>query len=179
MTPVATDLAPLCRALAARARAAASILATTGRGPKDRWLERSAEALLRRQDDLLAANALDVAAAAEHGLSAAQIDRLTLTPERLAAAAAGLREVAALPDPVGQILSGGVRPNGLEVRKVGVPLGVILFIYESRPNVTLDAAALCVKSGNAVILRGGKEALNSNVALHGVLAKCLDEADLP
>jgi glutamate-5-semialdehyde dehydrogenase len=174
-----TELAAHCRDLAARARAAASILATADRARKDRWLHRCAEAILDRQDELLAANALDLAAAAEHGLSPAQTDRLKLTPDRLAAAAAGLLEVAALPDPVGQVLSGGVRPNGLEVRKVGVPLGVILFIYESRPNVTLDAAALCVKSGNAVILRGGKEALHSNVALHAVLADCLDEADLP
>src|SRR5262249_18525931 len=102
-----------------------------------------------------------------------------LTPERLHAAAAGLREVAALPDPVGQVRSGGVRPNGLQVYKVGVPLGVILFIYESRPNVTLDAAGLGVKSGNALILRGGSEALHSNLALHGLLGRALGECGLP
>ena len=98
------------------------------------------------------------------------MDRLRLTPARLRAAADGLREVAALPDPVGQVRSSTVRPNGLEVHKVGVPLGVIFFIYESRPNVTVDAAGLCVKSGNAVILRGGSEALHSNIALHRILA---------
>jgi glutamate-5-semialdehyde dehydrogenase len=179
MTAATTDLAARCRDLAARARAASSALAVADRARKDRWLRRSADAILQRQAELLAANADDVAAARKHNLTSAQIDRLKLTPERLAAAAAGLREVAALPDPVGQVLSGGVRPNGLEVRKVAVPLGVILFLYESRPNVTVDAGALCVKSGNAVILRGGKEALHSNVALHGVLADCLDEEGLP
>ena len=179
MTPTATDLAALCRELAARARAASTRLAVTDRARKDRWLIRAAEAVVQRQDELLAANGIDIAAARDHGLGGAQIDRLKLTPDRLTAASAGLREVAALPDPVGQVLSGGVRPNGLEVRKVGVPIGVILFIYESRPNVTLDAAALCVKSGNAVILRGGKEALHSNLALHAVLADCLDEEGLP
>src|SRR5205823_2422852 len=102
-----------------------------------------------------------------------------LTPARVKAAADGLRQVAALTDPVGEVREGGVRPNGLEVRKVGVPLGVVLFIYESRPNVTIDAAGLCVKSGNAVILRGGREALRSNTALHAILADCLDECDLP
>ena len=95
--------------------------------------------------------------ATDFGLTGAQIDRLRLTPDRIQAAAAGLREVAALPEPVGRVLDSSVRPNGLQVLKVGVPLGVILFIYESRPNVTVDAAALCVKSGNAIILRGGKE----------------------
>src|SRR5205085_8442219 len=108
-----------------------------------------------------------------------QIDRLRLTLARLRGAGAGVREVAALPDPVGQIRESRVRPNGLEVHKVGVPLGVIFFIYESRPNVTLDAAALCVKSGNAVILRGGKEALHSNTILHRILRDELERAGLP
>jgi len=112
-------------------------------------------------------------------LDAAQLDRLRLTPARLRGAADGLREIAALPDPVGQIRSSTVRPNGLEVHKVGAPLGVIFFIYESRPNVTVDAAGLCVKSGNAVILRGGREAFHSNAALHQILADCLGEAGLP
>ena len=136
---------------------------------KNDWLLCAAEALEQRDDEILAANEKDLAGAAELGLTAAQIDRLRLTPERLRDAAAGLREVAALPDPVGQVRGSSVRPNGLEVHKVGVPLGVMLFIYESRPNVTLDAAALCVKSGNAIILRGGREAMHSNTALHRLL----------
>jgi glutamate-5-semialdehyde dehydrogenase len=175
--PTTTDAA--CRDLARRARAAASVLATARTDRKDRWLHRAAAALDTRQAEVLAANERDLAAAGEHGLAAAQVDRLRLAPERLRAAAAGLREVAALPDPVGQVRGGCVRPNGLEVVKVGVPLGVILFIYESRPNVTLDAAALCVKSGNAVLLRGGREAVHSNAALHRLLADCLDQEGLP
>ena len=111
-------------------------------------------------------------------MTAAQIDRLRLTPARLEQAAEGVRQVAALPDPVGEVREGSTRPNGLEVRKIGVPLGVVLFVYESRPNVTLDAAALCVKSGNAVILRGGKEAMCSNLALHRVLSDALLECGL-
>jgi glutamate-5-semialdehyde dehydrogenase len=107
------------------------------------------------------------------------VDRLRLTPERLRAAADGLREIAALPDPVGRVLDSKVRPNGLRVQKVSVPLGVIFFIYESRPNVTVDAAGLCVKSGNAIILRGGKEALHSNTALFQVLRETLQSAGLP
>lgn len=174
-----TTLATNCRSLALQARTAAQRLATVDGARKDRWLHRVAEDLRTRQNELLQANAVDVAAAKDYGLSAAQVDRLTLTPERLQAAAEGLRQVAALPDPVGQVLSGSVRPNGLEVRKIGVPLGVILFLYESRPNVTLDAAALCVKSGNAVILRGGKESLHSNVALHRVLVDGLTKEGLP
>src|SRR5262249_57313935 len=112
-------------------------------------------------------------------LTAAQVDRLRLTPARLRSAAAGIREIIALPDPVGQVRESRVRPNGLEVHKVGVPLGVILFIYESRPNVTLDAAALAVKSGNAILLRGGKEAVYSNKALHALLREALEQGGLP
>src|SRR5436190_18923940 len=178
-TATTPDLAAACRDLPRRARAAAVALATATSAAKDRWLHRAADALEARTGDLLPANERDLAAARENGLSSAAIDRLRLTPDRLAAAAAGLREVAALPDPVGQARSGCVRPNGLEVVKVGVPLGVILFIYESRPNVTVDAAGLCVKSGNAVILRGGKEAAHSNAALQALLQETLREAGLP
>ena len=124
-------------------------------------------------------NARDVAAAEASDLNAAQVDRLRLTPARIRAAASGLREIAALPDPIGRVLDSSVRPNGLKVHKVGVPLGVIFFIYESRPNVTVDAAGLCLKSGNAIILRGGKEALNSNTALHAILQDCLRQVELP
>ena len=173
------DLAATCRAMARRARAASSRLAIVGTAAKNRWLLRAADALLARQVEILAANARDVESAHENGLTAASIDRLRLTPERLRSAASGLREVASLPDPIGQVRESRTRPNGLQVSRVGVPLGVILFIYESRPNVTLDAAALCVKSGNAVILRGGKESLHSNLALHKILAESLEAEGLP
>jgi glutamate-5-semialdehyde dehydrogenase len=174
-----SNLAAACRDLAVRARASSRLLATVCTARKDAWLQRSAKALLQRQADLLAANAQDLAGAKAAGLIGAQIDRLRLTPERLSAAADGLRQVAALPDPIGQDRGSSVRPNGLEVHKVGVPLGVILFIYESRPNVTVDAAGLCVKAGNAVLLRGGREAQHSNRALHQLLADCLAEEGLP
>jgi glutamate-5-semialdehyde dehydrogenase len=165
--------------LARRARAASRQLALAGGLVKNRWLLHAADALVERGEAILQANAQDLAGAAAHGLTGAQIDRLRLTQERLRAMAAGLREVAALPDPVGRMLEGSVRPNGLRVQKVGVPLGVIFFIYEARPNVTVDAAGLCVKSGNAIVLRGGKEALHSNAAIHRVLQEALEQMGLP
>ncbi len=177
--PPTGSLEALCRDLARRAKAATTSLATARTAEKNAWLLAAADALLARSDEILAANAEDVAAAPGFGLTAASIDRLTLTPARLRAAADGLRQVAALPDPVGEVREGGRRPNGLEVLKVGVPLGVIFFLYESRPNVTVDAAGLCAKSGNAVILRGGKEAARSNAALHRVLAAELPRHGLP
>jgi glutamate-5-semialdehyde dehydrogenase len=173
------DIANYANDLARRARRAARLLATAKGDAKDRWLRAAAQALEERQAALLDANQGDVDNAPQYELSAAQIDRLRLTPARLKAAADGLRQVAALPDPVGAVLSSSVRPNGLRVHKVSVPLGVILFIYESRPNVTVDAAALCVKSGNAVILRGGKEAIHSNTALVKLLQEKLRETKLP
>src|SRR5690606_17017529 len=124
-------------------------------------------------------NEQDLASAPEYGLDSAAVDRLRLSKERVEKIAAALEEVAMLPDPVGEVIEGSVRPNGLCVSRVRVPLGVVFFIYESRPNVTADAAALCVKSGNAVILRGGKEALHSNRALHAVLADALEATGLP
>jgi glutamate-5-semialdehyde dehydrogenase len=178
-TDTTTELAAECRALARRAREAARTLGTATTAAKDAWLRTAADALLDRSGEILAANSLDVAAAEAARQAPALVDRLRLTPARLRCAADGLRAVADLPDPVGQIRESRVRPNGLQIFKVGVPLGVILFIYESRPNVTLDAAALCVKSGNAVILRGGKEASHSNGVLHRVLASCLADAGLP
>jgi glutamate-5-semialdehyde dehydrogenase len=173
------DLATYTEDLGRRARAAARPLATARGAVRNRWLLLAAAELEKRTDDLLQANARDVEQASSFELSAAQVDRLRLTPARITAAAAGLREIAALVDPIGRILDSSVRPNGLEVHKVSVPLGVIFFIYESRPNVTVDAAGLCVKSGNAIILRGGKEALHSNVALHRILQDCLRQAALP
>jgi glutamate-5-semialdehyde dehydrogenase len=173
------ELAPYCLDLAGRARQAARLLATMPGARKNRWLRAAADALQARTPEILRANAHDLAAATASTLTTAQRDRLRLTPERLAAAAAGLREIAMLPEPVGRVLEGSVRPNGLEVHKVAVPLGVIFFIYESRPNVTVDAAGLCVKSGNAILLRGGKEALHSNQALHRILQEGLAANDLP
>lgn len=179
MATSTTDLAVLCRGLGERAKAASQALVTVSTQQKNRWLAAAADALLAHSADILAANVKDVAAAPGFGLNAAAIDRLTLTPGRIVAASEGLRQVAALPDPVGEIRETTRRPNGLNIQKIGVPLGVVFFIYESRPNVTVDAAALCVKSGNAVILRGGKEALNSNAALYRVLAASLVERGLP
>jgi len=173
------DLAAYCLDLGRRARAAARVLAVATGTQKNTWLLRAAEALESFPSELLQANAADVDAALRFGSSSAQIDRLRLTAARLRDAAAGLRQVAALPDPVGRVIDSSVRPNGLQVLKVGVPLGVILFVYESRPNVTVDAAGLSVKSGNAIILRGGKEALQSNRALHRLLQGCLSDSGLP
>jgi glutamate-5-semialdehyde dehydrogenase len=173
------DLPTYCLDLARRARAAGRLLATVSTARKDHWLLHTAHALEERMAEVLSANEQDLAGARDLGLSAAQVDRLRLTPQRLRDAAAGVREVAGLPDPVGQVRSSTTRPNGLEVHKVGVPLGVLLFIYESRPNVTVDAAALSVKSGNAILLRGGKEALHSNLALHRLLQDSLRACELP
>ena len=173
------DLAAECVTVALRARDAGRALALVSTAPKNAWLLAGADALEARKADILAANARDLAAAPGFGLTAAAVDRLTLTPARVAATAAGLRQVAALPDPVGEVLGGGTRPNGLDVLKIGVPLGVVFFLYESRPNVTADAAGLCVKSGNAVILRGGKEAAHSNAAICEILAGELPRFGLP
>jgi glutamate-5-semialdehyde dehydrogenase len=178
--PDHTDgLESLCRTLAEKARHAADSLAIAQTSAKNAWLDACARRLLSEAEAVLAANARDLQAAPEYGLNPAAIDRLTLTPARIRAAATGLQQIAALPDPVGEVRAGGVRPNGLQVLKVGVPLGVILFLYESRPNVTVDAAGLCVKSGNAVILRGGKEAMHSNQALYRILASELPQHGLP
>jgi glutamate-5-semialdehyde dehydrogenase len=173
------NLEDLCRDMAERAKSASRHLAAVTTAAKNTWLLSAAKNLEASVPELLEANAKDAAAAPDYGLNAAAIDRLRLTESGIKKAADGMRQVAALPDPVGEVREGGVRPNGLQVLKVGVPLGVVFFIYESRPNVTIDAAALCVKSGNAVILRGGKEAIHSNTALHRVLAKGLSAAGLP
>jgi glutamate-5-semialdehyde dehydrogenase len=173
------DLQSQCRALASRAKGASRLLAITAGEAKNTWLKRSARALRERAQEILQANARDIADAPGLGLNAAAIDRLTLNTRRIGTIAEALDEVAALPDPVGEVIEASRRPNGLEVSKVRVPLGVIFMIYESRPNVTVDAAALCVKAGNAAILRGGKEALRSNLALHRVLADELEPAGLP
>lgn len=173
------DLQHHCQQLGQRAREASRVLATVQGERKNRWLNQSAHMLEQRTNEILDANARDLASATQAGQSSANIDRLRLTPDRIRAAAKGLREIALLADPIGRVLDSNVRPNGLHVHKVGVPLGVIFFIYESRPNVTVDAAGLCVKSGNAIILRGGKEALYSNTILHTILQDCLQTVGLP
>ena len=173
------DLIPYCDELALRARLASRQLALVSTEQKNRWLLTAADALTSHAIDIQDANARDLAFATEQELAPAMVDRLRLTPARITAAATGLREIAELPDPVGRTLDERVRPNGLRIQKIAVPLGVILFIYESRPNVTVDAAGLCVKSGNAVILRGGKESLHTNRALHSVLKDSLANAELP
>jgi glutamate-5-semialdehyde dehydrogenase len=173
------DLAADCTALAQRAKAAGPLLAQTTGAPRDRWLLHVADALEGDVDLILQANTHDLAEAEANHLAPAQLDRLRLTPARLSAMAQGLRTVAGLPDPIGQVREGRVRPNGLQIQKIGVPLGVILFIYEARPNVTTDAAGLCVKSGNALILRGGSEARHSNAALVQLLRASLAACGLP
>ena len=161
------------------AKAAARRLGSLGRGVKDQVILRIAELLKEQQAHIQAENAKDVEAAKAAGQTAAFIDRLTLSDKVMNSMVNGLREVAALPDPVGAVTSMWVRPNGLMVGRRRIPLGVIGFIYESRPNVTVDAAALCLKSGNAVILKGGKEAIHSNLALAKLMQQALSEARIP
>ena len=168
---MSNDLHEYCLRTAKSAKAASLELPTLSGGTKNAWLIASARAIREQTDLLVAANAKDLANAPGFGLTPAAIDRLTLTPKSLESVAQGLEQVAALNNPVGEILESNIRPNGLEVQKVRVPLGVVFFIYESRPNVTADAAALCLKSGNAVILRGGKEAIHSNQALVALLRR--------
>jgi glutamate-5-semialdehyde dehydrogenase len=174
-----TELDAYAASVAQRARLAAQQLAQVTGDQKLRWLRRAAARLRENAAEILAANQLDLNAAEEHGTTGAMLDRLRLTDGRLTAVGNAVVEIGQLPDPVGEIMESCRRPNGLLITKVRVPLGVVFFIYESRPNVTVDAAALCVKSGNAVILRGGSEARNSNQALHRVLVECLRLEGLP
>lgn len=174
-----TPLTNLTAEIAERARKASFILAKAASGPKNDALLRMAKGITGRAAYIIGENAKDVEDARAKGLSPAMIDRLRLTEERLEKIADGLRQVAALEDPVGGIVRTWKRPNGLIVGKMRIPLGVIGIIYESRPNVTADAAGLCVKSGNAVILRGGSETIRSNVAIGEVLRDSLREAGLP
>ncbi len=161
------------------ARAAARRLALAPTDRKDAALEAIASAIRQRRDTILAANAEDVAAARADGMAAAFVDRLTLTPERIEAMAAGVEVVRDLADPVGTLITEWDRPNGLHIERVRVPLGVIGVIYESRPNVTADAAALCLKAGNAVILRGGSDSFRSSQAIHQAIVAGLEKAGLP
>jgi glutamate-5-semialdehyde dehydrogenase len=173
------DLVQLVTALARRARAASLVLATASTGQKNAALARLADLLPAATEALLAANARDLAAAKENQLTDSQIERLTLDPGRIAHMAEGVRQVAALPDPVGEELDRTVRPNGLVIRKLRVPIGVIAVIYEARPNVTIDCAALCLKSGNAAILRGGKEIFHTNQILMALVHQALTGATAP
>lgn len=173
------SLAAQIEELGRRARAAARVLALCPRAAKDAALQAMADALEADEAALLAANAQDLEAAPGFGLNSAAIDRLRLTPDRIRAMARGVREVADLADPVGGIIREWTRPNGLQITKIRVPIGVVGIIYESRPNVTADAAVLCLKSGNACILRGGKESLHSNLAIARALSAGAVAAGLP
>jgi len=173
------SLADTMRALGQRARAAARQLARADTGRKDAALRAAAAAIRAGSEAIIAANARDMAAARERQLSGAMLDRLLLDAKRVEGMAKSIDEVIALPDPVGQVMAEWTRPNGLRIQRVRVPLGVIGIIYESRPNVTADAGALCLKSGNAVILRGGSESFHSSSAIHRCLQQGLEAAGLP
>ncbi len=173
------DLAAMVKEQAQAAKAASRKLAVLARPVKDKALRAMAQALEDETAAVLAANAEDLREAEAKGTKRSFLDRLMLNEERLAAMADGLRQTAALPDPIGEGLSETVRPNGLEIRRVRVPIGVIGIIYEARPNVTADAAALCLKSGNAVLLRGGSEAIRSNRAVIGLLSAAAYRAGVP
>jgi glutamate-5-semialdehyde dehydrogenase len=162
-----------------QARVASRAIAKAGTEVRNRALAYIAQAIERDANRLLAANERDLDAARRQKLESAMIDRLTLTPKVIAAMADGLRQIAALPDPVGELVGVRTRPSGIKVGQMRVPIGVIGIIYESRPNVTADAAGLCVKSGNAVVLRGGKEAIESNALIAAVLAKALEKTGAP
>jgi glutamate-5-semialdehyde dehydrogenase len=173
------QLPDLIRDIGRRAREASRPLSSLTTETKNAVLRAMADELLARKAEILAANAADVTGAAGHGLEPAAIDRLTLTPDRLKKIAASVRQVADLPDPVNEVITEWTRPNGIRIAKVRKPIGVIGIIYESRPNVTADAAVLCIKTGNAVILRGGSESLRSNVAIAAALQAGGARAGLP
>ncbi|MEN1728370.1 MAG: glutamate-5-semialdehyde dehydrogenase [Pseudomonadota bacterium] len=168
----------LIRELGQRARQAARLLAHSSEAQRNDGLRAAAAVIRERQTEILNANQADLSSAEQRGLSPAMIDRLRLDPDRIDAIAEGLEAIAELPDPLERTLADWTRPNGLRIQRVAVPIGVIGVIYESRPNVTVDAAGLCIKSGNAVILRGGSEAVNSNRALHEALSDGLAQAGL-
>src|ERR1700722_14830206 len=174
-TPAAVSVDETCRA----AKRAARELQTLSSAVKDAGLQAIAYALIDATDEILSANARDLEAGEASGLSEALMDRLALSAERVADMAAGVRKIAALPDPVGEVIDGHRLPNGLDVRKVRVPLGVVAVVYEARPNVTIDAAALCLKSGNAIVLRGSSSAMHSNLALASIASEAAVQAGLP
>jgi glutamate-5-semialdehyde dehydrogenase len=173
------DVAELMQGLGRAARAAAKVLSQSNTAAKNTALTAAAAELRRQKAELLAANRTDVEQATQAGLSNSMLDRLTLNDQRIEAMARGIEDIVALPDPIGTVITSWTRPNGLRIERVRVPLGVVGIIYESRPNVTADAGALCLKSGNAVILRGGKESINSTKAIHACLIAGLRSAGLP
>ncbi|MDR1959510.1 MAG: glutamate-5-semialdehyde dehydrogenase [Planctomycetaceae bacterium] len=173
------SLLEYCQTVAKNARAASSQMSVVSGGRKNDWLRCSAQLLRSRTDRILEGNRQDLAKAPEFGLTDAAVDRLRLTPSRIESMAHAMEEIALFPDPVGQVMESRIRPNGLDVQKIRVPLGVVFFIFESRPNVTSDAAAICVKSSNAVILRGGKEAIHSNGVIAGLLTEAAKMSGLP
>ena len=173
------DLVQYCEQVAQAARKASVEMVRCSIAQRNQWLTDSANQLRTRLDEILAANQEDLDAASSYGLTDAQVDRLVLSEERVAGIAQALEEIAALEDPVGEVIESRDRPNGLKINKVRVPLGVVFFVYESRPNVTADAAAICIKSGNAVILRGGKEAARSSRAIVGILTDTARQVGLP
>lgn len=173
------SIAALMDQMGRDAKAAAAILATASTEQKNAALRAAAQALQTREAEILAANAEDMAAGRQKGLSAALMDRLMLNSKRIAGIAQGLEEIAALPDPVGGVIAEWTRPNGLKIQRVRTPLGVIGVIFESRPNVTADAGGLCLKAGNACILRGGSESFRSSRAIHACLVEGLKSAKLP
>ncbi|MFP4245457.1 MAG: glutamate-5-semialdehyde dehydrogenase [Ectothiorhodospira sp.] len=176
---VSEEIQKTMEAMGQKARAASRVLARAETGAKDRALRAVAGLIEQRGETLLAENRRDLEAGEQAGLDAALLDRLAFTPERLATMAEGLRQIAALPDPVGAISDLNYRPSGIQVGRMRVPLGVVGIIYESRPNVTVDAAGLCLKSGNAAILRGGSEAFHSNRVLADCIREGLESAGLP
>ncbi|NCT90569.1 glutamate-5-semialdehyde dehydrogenase [Cellulomonas sp. APG4] len=173
------DVQDAVRVIAERARVASRVLARATRATKDAALHEMADALVAATPEVVAANAVDLERGQAAGISAGLLDRLTLTPERIRAIADALRELAALPDPVGEVVRGSTLPNGLRLRQVRVPMGVVGMIYEARPNVTVDAAGLALKSGNAAILRGGSAASGSNTVIVRVLGEALEQVGLP
>jgi glutamate-5-semialdehyde dehydrogenase len=174
-----TDLQETLVSLGKRAKTAARQLASLSSAQKNAGLQAIAEALIEAEKEILTANAADTEAGKQKGLSSAMLDRLTLNSKRISAMAEGVRQVATLPDPVGETIREWTRPNGLHIRKIRVPIGVIGIIYESRPNVTSDAAVLCTKTGNATILRGGSESIRSNIAIATALSAGAAAAGLP
>lgn len=165
--------------LGAQAKTASRVLMTASTSAKNNALLKIADALVQNTDSILAENAKDLAAGRENGMAESLLDRLALSAERIAGMAQGVREVAELPDPIGTVQSEIIRPNGLTIQRVSVPLGVIAVIFEARPNVTSDAAALCLKAGSACLLRGGKEAIHSNTAVAEVMRNALRETEIP
>ena len=179
MNAIDPEIRTLMSAIGERARQAASVLAFAATDAKNQALLAAADAILAETPAILAANAEDIAAAKKRGISSAFLDRLTVTQARLAGVAQGLRDIAALPDPVGTVMAEWQRPNGLDISRVRTPLGVIGVIFESRPNVAADAGALTLKSGNAVILRGGSDSTRTSRAIHACLLEGLEAAGLP